>query len=73
VTDTKKLKDGSVEMKPPILSRCPHCHKPNPVVQVLPMGESHDALMVGFVPQCCLRIISCMMIAKATPQVPIIN
>lgn len=72
MTDTKHIKSGSVEMKAPILSRCPHCDKPNPVVEALTMGESTDAVMVGFVPQCCKRIISCMMIAKV-PQAPVIN
>jgi hypothetical protein len=70
-----KLKDipsGSVELKPEVASRCPHCSKPNPVVQALQMGESSDSVMVGMVPSCCRKIISVQLIAKQ-PEVPIIN
>jgi hypothetical protein len=70
-----KLKDipnSSVDMKAPVLTRCPHCAKPNPVVEALTMGESADSVMVGFVPQCCKKLLGCQMIAKA-PEVPLIN
>lgn len=72
MTNTKSLKDGSVDLKQPILSRCPHCDKPNPVIGAHQIGESSDAILVAFVPECCKRIISCMLVAKAA-QVPVVN
>ena len=69
---TKDIPDGSVALKQPILSRCPHCAKPNPVIDAKQIAESTDSVMVAFVPECCLKIICCQLIAKA-PEPPIIN
>ena len=64
--------NSSVSMKEPVLTRCPHCDKCNPVVECVTMGESTDASMIGMVLACCKRLVSVQLIAKAK-EVPIIN
>lgn len=69
----KDLKTGSVPLPPkdPVLSKCPHCGKINPLIQALQIAESEDAVMLAFVPvDCCRKIVACQLIAKATPSLP---
>ena len=66
------IPNSSVDLKEPVLSRCPHCDKCNPVVQALTMGESTDSVMIGFVPQCCRKLLGVQMIAKAA-EAPVVN
>lgn len=58
---TKRISD---ELKKPILNRCPHCAAPNPLIAPVQIGDGEDSVMVAFVPQCCLKIIGCQLIAK---------
>jgi len=60
------------ELPKEVLSRCPHCLKANPVIRAMEIGESTDAVMVAFVPECCKKILNCQMIAKAA-EAPAIN
>ena len=55
-------------MTPPVLSKCPHCGKCNPEVQALQIGKSEDAIMLGFVPSCCKKLIGCQVVQVAVPQ-----
>ena len=66
MTDTKNLKAGSVTLAKPVVSRCPHCAKPNPVIDAEKIGETSDAVMVAFIPQCCKKIYGCQLLAKGS-------
>jgi hypothetical protein len=55
-----------------VFSRCPHCGKVNPTVDAKEIGESSDAVMVAFIPECCKKLLNCQMIAKP-PEPPKVN
>jgi hypothetical protein len=72
MSDLKKLKDGSVKLTEPVVTRCPHCAKPNPVIEVREAGRSGDQILAAMVLTCCKKILNCQILDKA-PEPPIIN
>ena len=52
----------------PVLSKCPHCGKVNPTIDAKQIGESSDAIMIAFVPECCRKLLGCQLIAKPVEQ-----
>ncbi len=69
MSNLKNIKDGSVTLAKPVLSRCPHCSKPNPVIDAEKIGETTDAVMVAFIPQCCKKLYGCQLLAKGSAVV----
>ena len=72
MSDTKKIPDGSVQLKNPVVTRCPHCAKPNPVIEVREAGRSDNQILAAFVPVCCKKIIGCQIVDRV-PDAPLIN
>ena len=72
MSDLKKLKDGSVKITEPVVTRCAYCGKANPIIECREIGNSTDSVLVGFVLTCCKRLLGAQMIAKAQ-QPPVVN
>jgi hypothetical protein len=66
MSNLKNIKDGTVVLQKPVLSRCPHCGKANPVVDAEKIGENAEAVMVAFIPQCCIKLLGCQLLAKGS-------
>jgi hypothetical protein len=69
MSNLKNIKDGTVPLTKPVLCRCPHCSKPNPIIDAEKIGETTDCVMVSFIPQCCKKLLGCQLLAKGSAVV----
>ena len=53
-----------------VFSKCPHCSRANPTIEAEQIGESTDAVLVVFIPQCCKKLLGCQLLGKAAGPKP---
>jgi hypothetical protein len=72
MSDTKNIPDGSVQLKPEVVTRCAFCGKANPQIEVREAGRSDNQILAAMVMCCCKRILNCQILDKV-PDAPLIN